>query len=255
MAELPKLVVLHVSPWSERVRWALDHHGIAYRLVQHAPFLGERKLRKLVGPTDGPVTVPVLVDGGELITQSWDIVVYADRKGDATTLIPTDKEAAIRAWVRDVDDASSHGRALVMRAMLASPSALDESHPPQVPTFIRPLLRPITRYGSQWFARKYGLNLDAVAEHEAAVRATLGKMREALKSGPYLLGGFTYADIVAATLLQGIAPVGDEYIRLGPATRAVWTRPEIAGEFVDLIRWRDDLYREHRRRRASASAP
>ena len=143
--ELPKLVVLHVSPWSERVRWALDHHGIAYQLVQHAPFLGERKLRKLVGRTDGLVTVPVLVDDGRVIPQSWDIVAYADEKGDATTLIPSDKEAAIREWTRDVDDASSHGRALVMRAMLASPGALDESHPPQVPTFIRPLLRPVTR--------------------------------------------------------------------------------------------------------------
>lgn len=255
MAEVPKLVVLHVSPWSERVRWALDHHGIAYRLVQHAPFLGERKLRKLVGKTDGQVTVPVLVDDGRVISQSWDIVVYADEKGDATTLIPSDKEAAIREWTRDVDNASSHGRALVMREMLASPGALDESHPPQVPTLIRPLLRPVTRYGSRWFARKYGLDLEAVAEHEQAVRDVLGKLRNAVKDGPYLLGGFTYADIVAATLLQGIAPVGDEYIRLGPATRAVWTRPEIAREFVDLIRWRDDLYREHRRRRASASAP
>lgn len=250
-----ELVVLHVSPWSERARWALDHHGLAYRLVQHAPFLGERKLRRLVGTTDGPVTVPVLVADGVVIPQSWDIVVYADRHGAATTLIPSDKEAAIREWVREVDEASSHGRALVMRAMLASPAALDESHSPQVPKLLRPLLRPVTRYGSRWFARKYGLDLEAVAEHEAVVRKLLGKLRAAVADGPYLLGSFTYADIVAATLLQGIAPVGDEYIRLGPATRAVWTRSEIAGEFVDLIRWRDELYREHRRRRASASAP
>jgi glutathione S-transferase len=254
MTEVPKLWVLHVSPWSERAKWALDHHGIEYRLVQHAPFLGERRLRKLVGASNGPVTVPVLVVGDRVITQSWDIAVWADEHGDGTKLIPAGKEAAIRQWVQRVDEASRHGRALVVGAQLQSPGALDESHPPAIPSFIRPLLRPVTRYGTRWFARKYGLALDGVEAHEQAMRDALAKLREGLGSGEYLLGDFTYADIAVATMLQGIAPVGDEYIRLGPATRKVWTQPKLASEFVDLIRWRDELYREHRRHRASASA-
>jgi glutathione S-transferase len=247
---VPKLYVLHVSPWSERARWALDHHGLEYKTVQHAPFLGERRLRKLVGKTDGPVTVPVLVDGKTVLTQSWDIAVFADRKGDGTTLIPAEREAEIREWVQRVDAASSHGRALVVGGMLRSPAALDESHPPMVPTWIRPLLRPVTRYGTQWFGRKYGLRLDEVAEHEQKVRETLAALRAGLGESQYLLGTFTYADIAAATMIQGIAPVGDEYLRLGPATREVWTQPKLAKEFFDLVRWRDVLYREHRRRRA-----
>jgi glutathione S-transferase len=252
MDALPKLVVLHVSPWTERVRWALDHHLVAYRVVQHAPFLGERRLRKLVGRRDGPVTVPVLIDGEQVISQSWDIVAHADRHGRGTRLILEQHEGAIREWVRIVDAASGHGRALVIRGMLGSAAALDESLPPAVPTWMRPMMRPVTRYGTRWFARKYALDLDGVDAHLQAVRETLEHLRRSLAGGRYLLGELSYADIVAATLLQGIAPVGDEHIRLGPATRAVWTRPELVEAFPELIAWRDDLYRDHRGTRVVA---
>ena len=250
MATRTKLVVLHVSPWSERARWVLDHHGIAFDVVQHAPFLGERRLRKLVGRKEGPATVPVLVDGGDVITESWDIAVHADRRGGGKALVPDSLEPAIREWVRRIDQAASRGRALVVRAMLASPAALDEGLPPPIPAWIRPMFRPVTRYGTQWFGRKYGLSLDAVAEHETALREVLTALREALKRGRYLLGTFTYADIAAAGLLQGIRPVADEYWRLGPATRAAWTRQGLAEEFADLLTWRDELYRDHRSARA-----
>lgn len=244
---LPKLVVLHVSPWSERARWALDHHGIEFETVQHAPFLGERRLRKLVGRRTGPATVPVLVHDGEVICESWDIVMHADRSGEGEPLVPAEHEAAIREWVRRVDEASSHGRALVVGAMLKSPAALDEGLPPPMPSWLRPVLRPITRYGTRWFGRKYDLRLEAVEEHEAAMRDALVRLREALEGGRYLLGRFTYADIVAASFVQGFSPVADEYLRLGPGTRAAWTRPALATEFADLVQWRDELYRDHRR--------
>lgn len=90
---------------------------------------------------------------------------------------------------------------------------------------------------------------DAVDEHERALDAALLNLRSALGGATYLLQGtFTYADIVAATLLQGIAPVADEYMRLLPATRRVWTRPALVERFDDLVRWRDGLYGIHRRR-------
>ena len=40
-----RLVSLKVSPWSERAKWALDHQRLSYQVVEHAPFLGERRLR------------------------------------------------------------------------------------------------------------------------------------------------------------------------------------------------------------------
>jgi glutathione S-transferase len=48
-------------------------------------------------------------------------------------------------------------------------------------------------------------------------------------------------------VLQGVMPVADRFIPLGPAVRACWTRPALAAEYDDLVRWRDALYEQHRR--------
>jgi glutathione S-transferase len=243
-----RLVVLRISPWSERARWALDHHGLAYETLVHTPFLGERRLRRLVGPTQERATVPVLLTGEQVLTDSWDIAQYADREGAGPKLIPPEHENEVRRWNQLADETMASSRALVTAAMLASPEALDETLPRSVPSWMRPLLRPMGRYAMGWFARKYGLRSADAPKHLAAVRAGLGALRAALsKSSPSLLGSFSYADIVMATSLQGVVPVSDRYIRLGPATRRAWTSEELAAEFSNLIAWRDQLYEQHRR--------
>lgn len=255
----PRLVALPLSPWSERARWALDHHHLDYELVVHVPFLGERRLRRLIapvneaasskkaGPTKKRATVPVLVLPGAVLTESWDIVQHADRHGHSTPLLPDDRLGEIRRYTDLVDRTLEMGRALVLRALIASGEALDETLPPPVPAALRPWLRPVTRFGARWFARKYDLRLDAEAEQTNAVRGALTALRAALAGGaPYLLGSFTYADIVMAGLLQSVMPVVQPHIPLGPATRRVWTSPLLAAEFGDLVAWRDQLYLRHR---------
>jgi glutathione S-transferase len=246
-----RLVVLPVSPWSERARWALDHHRLAHEEIEHVPFLGELRLRRLAGP-GRQATVPILIADDRTITDSWDIARYADRAGRGEPLIPEGREADVRSWNELSDATKRAGRALLMAAMLESPAALDEGFPPPVPRAIRPLLRPVARFGSRWFGRKYGLRFDEAPAQMAVLRATFTKVREALAKGsPYLLGGaFSYADIVMATCLQAVKPVDNRYIALGPATRQVWTRDDLAEEFSDLIAWRDGLYEKHRKPRA-----
>src|SRR5258708_12003651 len=98
MAVAPKLVSLKVSPWSERAKWALDHHGLTYEVVEHMPVIGERRLRRLVGSGKPRATVPVLIAGAELLTESWDIAAYADPEAQGTNLIPPDHQPALRIW-------------------------------------------------------------------------------------------------------------------------------------------------------------
>jgi glutathione S-transferase len=243
------LYVLPVSPWSERARWALDHHRLTYRTITHVPFLGEKRLRKVVGPDKPKATVPVLVGGEGTLTESWDIAAFADRTGGGAKLIPADREAEIRDWNRRADETMSAARGLVTAGMLASPAALDENAPPAIPRFLRPLARPVARRALRWFAKKHGVDPTDTAKPRAAMRELLAEVRRELAGRPYLCGGFSYADIVMASCLQGIAPVADEYIALGPATRQVWTQPELGTEFSDLVAWRDRLYAEHRRPR------
>jgi len=112
---------------------------------------------------------------------------------------------------------------------------------------MRPALRPVARSATRAFARKYELRLDEAAAHEGAVRAALDRLRSSLAERPlYLQGAFSYADIAMATLLQLVSPVDDRFWRIGPATRATWTRHSLATGYADLVSWRDRLYETHR---------
>ena len=240
------LVELSYSPWSERARWALDHHRIPYRKLEHVPFIGELRLRRIVGRRRERATVPVLVDGDTVITESWDIAKYADSRGTGAPLIPASVEPEIRQWTDVADQAMVDARALVVAALTASDAALDETLPFPTPSWVVPALRPFTRFGMRWFARKYRLPANVTAEHEDRLRPALERLRRAVQRTAYVTGAFSYADIAMATLLQGISPVGNGFIRLGPATRRAWTRPALEREYADLIRWRDRLYAQHR---------
>jgi len=242
------LVVLSYSPWSERARWVLDHHRLAYRTVQHAPFLGEFRLRRLVGKRNGRATVPLLLAEGTVLGDSWDIARYADQLGTGEKLIPAELESEIRECNDLAERAMTQGRALVVAGLLASPSALDETLPAEIPGWLRPLLRPITRYGTAWFGRKYELDLEALASAREELRVALNGFRRRLGDSAFLFGRFSYADIVFCSLLQGISPLDDRYLKLGPGQRRVWTQPELAAEFDDLIRYRDRTYAAKRLR-------
>jgi glutathione S-transferase len=203
------LVSLHVSPWSERAKWALDHHGLPYRVVQHIPVIGERRLRRLVGPDKPRATVPVLIAADEVLTESWDIARYADREGDGEKLIPVAQEPEVKAWADLADEGMQAGRALVVAGILRTPAALDEQIPPAVPRWVRSAMRPVSRALTRAFARKYALPFDALESEERKVRSVLARLRAGLSTrSPYLLGAFSYADVAMATLLQGVAPVG-----------------------------------------------
>ena len=191
--------------------------------------------------------MPVLLAGEQVLTESWDIALYADRMGDRPKLIPPTVIEEIRKWNDLADEAMGAERALIVDALLASSKALEEGLPPNVPGWVRPLLRPMARHGMRWFARKYGLRLQDAPAHLATLRSVLEALRAVVsKSSPYLLGSFSYADIVMAICLQGVSPVDDRYIPLGPATRRARTRDDVAAEFADLVAWRDQLYERHR---------
>jgi len=195
--------------------------------------------------------VPVLVTDEGVLRESWDIALHADRVGKGAKLVPAEQEAEIRRWNDLADRAMRAGRVLVVAGLLATPAALDESGPPAVPGFLRPLLRPVARRAMRAFGRKYECKLDDLETPRRTMRAALEELRGGLAGKPYLLGSFTYADIVMATLVQGICPVGDAFLRLGPGTRAAWTQPSLAKDFADVVAWRDALYARERKKKAA----
>lgn len=247
MSEPATLVSLRYSPWSERSRWVLDHHRIPYRILEHDPFLHELRLRHLAGWPRGRVTVPLLVAGGQRYRTSWDIASYADSIGSGARLIPDALTPAILAIDTLTERAMNAGRTLLVAVLLQDPAALDATWPVWLP---RPLLsaaRPLARFGTRWFARKYALDFGAIEADTQTLRAILDDLRRQLAGRELLFDGFSYADILVATCLQGIEPVSDAHWPIEPALRPVWTRPDLAREYRDLLDWRDAIYERYRR--------
>src|SRR5690606_1163008 len=112
-----------------------------------------------------------------------------------------------------------------------------------VPEGLRHPLRSIAKVAVGLVAHKHR---DA-APPVGTLESTLEALREAIDRGAgHVLGQPSFADIAAAVLLQGVRPVDDRFIRLGPATRAAWTDEALASRFEDLLSWRDALYRDRR---------
>lgn len=240
-----QLVGMTYSPWTECARWALDHHHLAYELVEHQPVLGELALRLRLRRWSGRVTVPVLHDGAVRIDDSLDIVRHADAVGRGTKLLPPADEREILAVWASCQRLLDAGRGMVVRATAADPAALRAATPRFVPA---PLRVPLGRFGTWAFAAKYGLHRRDRAHDLAEMRGALGEL--SARVGPdtdTLLPTFTFADVALACALQAVAPVDGRHLRLTPEQRAVWGVPELAAEQPGLLAYRDRIWERHRR--------
>lgn len=106
-------------------------------------------------------------------------------------------------------------------------------------------MAPAVAMGTSFLASKHRVDedLDAVA---SKARIGLEEARAALAKGPYLTGSsFGFADIAMASALGVITPLPN--CPFGPATRAMLTYQPLADEFHDLMKWRDEVYEQHRK--------
>lgn len=248
------LYELSYSPWSEKARWALDHHRARYRRVGYVPIFGAIPLRLRARHIVGRTSVPTLLTESGAYVDSLVIARYVESRVAGTPrLFGSAVDARIEEWNARVEHMMSAGRGALIRRMVSNPEALRESLPPVFPAWLRAVGAPIAHFGAWFIARKYGRMSSAEAEIAVMVdfcqilRVALERRRsEGAGDVPTLLERFTFADIAAASAIQFFAPVADRYLALGPATRAACTIPELATEFADLVAWRDAIYARHR---------
>jgi len=238
-----RLLGLHHSPWTERARWALDHHRIPYDFEEYAPVIGEIRLRFALRAFGGKVTVPVFFASDIVLRDSLEIVRHADATGASSPLVPSELEADVLAWNARAETAFQAGRSMYVRALLDDPDALAELAPRAIPG---PLRGVAARAGTALFKRKHRLLGRSVEHDEAGMVTALDALRAALR-GDYVLGRFSLADIAMAISLQHVSPVSDEYIQLTPPARSCSTQARLADRYADVVAWRDALYARHRR--------
>jgi glutathione S-transferase len=246
---LPVLVGEYFSPWTEKARWALDHHGVAHDYSEHVPLLGEPLLRLRARGVRGRVSVPLLLTEAGPIPDSFAIARHAERVGSGEPLIPTYGADTITTWNERSERALAAARARYLDRVLASRDAKVEMQPSFLPLAIRRLSVPITDTAIRFLRGKYNVDAGSAALHEATLVAELEGLREGLAAGggAHLVGrGLTYADVAMAVTLQFVAPVEDTFLPLGPATRASCHDEALAARFADLVAWRDRLYTRFR---------
>lgn len=243
---------LRQSPWTERARWALDHHGLAYDYHEHVPMLGEILLRRKAGKVANgkKASVPLLAEANDevVVMGSLEIAKHADAATPSPALFPRDREAEISRWGDVAEKITQAARGRVLKRLLASREAQKESLPSFVPGALRGVMAPSAGMAISFLLKKYGISgSDVEAESDRTIRPLLEDVRAALAKGGghYLVGdAFSYADLAIASCLHGLKP--REATPLGPATREAWTNDALARDFDDLLTWRDAIYAKHR---------
>ena len=225
------------SPWTKKARWALEQCGLSYNYREYTPTLSEPGLRWRLRQWTGAVSVPVLFVDGQKFCGSWEIARYANEMAGDGRLGDFD---AIAPWNDLSEAALAEGRTRVVRCVLGNDQALEESLPAFAPKPWRSSLRFVARDAVQRLDRKY-----AHLVKPGALRQALMRTRDALAqtNSDYLLDRFSYADIAMAVVLEVVAPIATTQPPLGPATQNCWNDPTLAGEFEDLLEWRDRLAR------------
>ena len=246
---MTELVAIHYSPWSERARWALDHHRVSYREREHLPMLGEPALRLRARRFRGRITVPILFARGETLADSFDIARWAEANGAGEPLFPKGRLDDVKRWNDASERALASGRVMSLQRVSQDQAAQLEAIPRAVPQWIRRFGGALTRSALTWMSKKYRFDDEAIETRATTLEAVMREVQKALSGHDYLLDDrFSYADVTMACGLQLVSPVGDEFIRIGKATRACCTDRELVAKYREVIDWRDALYRKHRRR-------
>ncbi len=233
------------SPYSEKARWALDHHRVPYVWREHVPLLGEIPLRARTRTWRGRVSVPLIVDGPLVVTDSTDIARYAERIGRGEQLFA--EEAAVLTWAQRSTAALAAGRVTMLARLLEDREALHDSAPRFIPRAVRSAALPAVVSTVRFLQRKYATRAVDHDRAQATMREVLLTLRSALAYRETVLADFSFADIAMAVVLQMVSPVANAYIPLRKAQRRAWSDATLAREFADLVEWRDRVYAKRRR--------
>jgi glutathione S-transferase len=200
------LITIPISHYCEKARWALDRAGVPYRERAHLQLIHRLAVRR----AGGGRTVPVLVCGDRVLTDSAQIVAEADaRATEGRRLYPDDPASAaeIRELERGFDELlGPQGRLWMYDALRGRREIAIAYACTGVPAWERralPIAYPLV---TRAIDRYLGITSSAATRAEADVRAVFAAVAERLADGrPYLCGDrFTAADLTFAALAASV---------------------------------------------------
>jgi glutathione S-transferase len=195
------------SPFCWRTRMAIAHKGLAVEAVAW------RFTEKDAIAFSGQGKVPVIVDNGKTVIDSWVIADYLDEKYSQKPLLATPGERALAHFVSAWCDAVVHPA--IGRIVVAD-----------IP---RHLAEKDKGYFRKSREERYGMKLEDVSagreEKISAFRQTIQPMRATVEAQPYL-GGTSpnYADYVVFGAFQWARCISTAKLLAADDPVAAWRR-------------------------------
>ena len=223
-----KLITMYLSPWSERVRWALKFKGLAYEKENYEAGVDEEKIMRLTGQA----MVPVLLADGKVIPDSTAILEWLEDTMPEPPLLPKSAKdrATVTLWEEVALNAlGPHGRVMITGRLLR-------------------IDNPEAQKSGKYFAEKYGYSPFEEEQSRLTVTRILSSLKETLSGREYLVGDtFTRADITTAAMLMLFKAPPQEFFVFTPELRFVYL--DKLGDdpaFSEVFAWRDRMYKDHR---------
>jgi glutathione S-transferase len=229
-----RLVTIPISHYCEKVRWALERAGLAYREERHVQGIHMLMARR----AGGGITVPVLVTAEGALGESEDILHWVDeRTPPEHRLYPADGErrAEVERICRRLDaELGPKGRRLMYVNMLPAKNLLLSFNNAGVPRWEDRFMRIGFGAATPFIKRRLAITPGIEVADEADIWRELDWVAELLADGrPYLSGErFGAADLTFAALSAAVVVPSDYGTDL-PAIDAMPPKPK---EFVARAR-------------------
>lgn len=254
----PSDIILYqfpISHYCEKTRWNLDAKGLSYRIENLLPGPHRLVTKRLTKGKRG--TVPVLVDGGTVVSDSTDIALHLEQAHpSAPALIPASGPERGRVLELETyfdEMAGKHVRRWVYAKLFASDADIKPLMFGAFPLPLRLIGHALLPLVKQVIRRQYTLTPPKVEESRVKMLEGLDRLDREIQGDPsrYLVGSsLSIADIAAASLYGPlVAAEGSPY---APRPGEV-VPPEIAEMRAAVLarpagQWLLRRYQEDRRR-------
>jgi glutathione S-transferase len=190
-----------ISHYCEKIRWAMDHKGLDYKLKNLFPGPHVITAKRMAKHT----SLPILNDGGNNIQNSNKILTYLDNNYPDKSLTPTDPVLLERAleWERYCDqEVGVHLRRFSYYYLLPNPHLVIPFFTVNAPWWGPLFFKLFYKKFAATMRKMMFIDKQGMKESEVRLQNAIDKLYDAYQNSDYLVGDcFSRADLAAAALL------------------------------------------------------